>query len=195
MITLFGIPNCDTVKKARKWLEAHNVVYQFHDFRKDGLTAGRLTDWCQHVSWEVLLNRRGTTWRQLDDAIKDKIDKTDKKSAGDYGERKACEYIKKNGYRVIEKNFRTRFGEIDLIATDGDTLCFIEVKARSSADYGTPEEFVTKRKQDRLWRTASIYIDKNSPEIENYRFDVVAVYLDNDSLKIFKNAFQPDGGF
>ena len=70
--------------------------------------------------------------------------------------------LKKNGYKILEKNFRTKFGEIDLIGIDDDTICFIEVKARSSSDYGNPEEFVTKRKQERLWRTASIYINKGS---------------------------------
>ncbi|NIT14371.1 MAG: YraN family protein, partial [Candidatus Dadabacteria bacterium] len=100
---------------------------------------------------------------RISSLIKDTFDKTDKKSAGDFGERRACKFMKKNGYSVIEKNFRTRYGEIDLIATDGDTLCFIEVKARSSAEYGSPEEFVTIRKQQRLWKTASLYIDKNSP--------------------------------
>ncbi|NIP39807.1 MAG: YraN family protein [Candidatus Dadabacteria bacterium] len=79
--------------------------------------------------------------------FKEKFDKNDKRSAGNYGEKRACEYIKKNGYKVIEKNFRTKFGEIDLIGIEDDTLCFIEVKARSSSEYGSAEQFVTKRKQ------------------------------------------------
>lgn len=116
----------------------------------------------------------------------------DNKSTGNLGESKACKYIKKNGYKVLKKNYRTKFGEIDIIGTDSDTICFIEVKARSRTDYGSPQEFVTKKKQERLWKTASIYIDKNSPEIENYRFDVVAVDLENEEIELFKNAFQPD---
>ena len=67
-ITLYGIPNCDTVKKARAWLTEHGVAYEFHDFKKQGVTPEQLSAWCAAVGWEVLLNRRGTTWRQLDAA-------------------------------------------------------------------------------------------------------------------------------
>lgn len=74
--TLYGIPNCDTVKKARKWLEAHNLDYQFHDFRKDGIDEAMIRGWLKTQSWEILLNKRGTTWRQLPDAIKDSVDET-----------------------------------------------------------------------------------------------------------------------
>jgi arsenate reductase (glutaredoxin) len=68
MITLFGIPNCDTVKKARAWLTAQGVNYQFHDFKKQGVPPERLTAWIDAVGWEKLLNRQGTTWRKLDAA-------------------------------------------------------------------------------------------------------------------------------
>ncbi|MCH7927743.1 MAG: YraN family protein [Deltaproteobacteria bacterium] len=119
----------------------------------------------------------------------------DKKSKGDFGEETACKYIKKNGYKILGKNFRTKFGEIDLIGIDNDTICFIEVKARSSSDYGSPEQFVTKRKQERLWKTASIYINKNTLEFGNYRFDVISVDLENEEIEIFKNAFQPKYSF
>lgn len=68
MITLFGIPNCDTVKKARAWLTAQGVDYQFHDFKKQGVPTERLTAWITAVGWEKLLNRQGTTWRKLDAA-------------------------------------------------------------------------------------------------------------------------------
>ncbi len=68
MITLFGIPNCDTVKKARAWLTAQGVDYQFHDFKKQGVPPERLNAWVAAVGWEKLLNRKGTTWRKLDEA-------------------------------------------------------------------------------------------------------------------------------
>lgn len=71
---LFGIPNCDSVRMARKWLDGHGIQYQFHDFRKDGLSAKRLEHWCQALGWETLLNRRGTTWRQLPAVDRDAID-------------------------------------------------------------------------------------------------------------------------
>jgi Spx/MgsR family transcriptional regulator len=66
MITLFGIPNCDTVKKARVWLTQNGIDYTFHDFKKQGVPPERLAAWMNAVGWEKLLNRQGTTWRKLD---------------------------------------------------------------------------------------------------------------------------------
>ena len=68
--TVYGIPNCDTVKKARHWLSEQGIDYQFHDFKKQGVPGERLPGWMQAVGWEKLLNRQGTTWRKLDDATK-----------------------------------------------------------------------------------------------------------------------------
>lgn len=70
MLTVYGIPNCDTVKKARTWLGAQGLDFQFHDYKKQGVPADRLDAWIQAVGWEVLVNRQGTTWRKLDDATK-----------------------------------------------------------------------------------------------------------------------------
>ena len=67
VITVYGIPNCDTVKKARSWLSEQGITYQFHDFKKQGVPAERLPQWMQAVGWEKLLNRQGTTWRKLDE--------------------------------------------------------------------------------------------------------------------------------
>jgi len=67
MITLYGIKNCDSVRKARKWLEANRVAFQFHDFRRDGLEASMLQGWVDELGWEKLLNRHSSTWRQLPD--------------------------------------------------------------------------------------------------------------------------------
>lgn len=67
---VYGIPNCDTVKKARTWLESHGVAFEFHDFKKAGLTASLVKGWLGDVPLEVLLNRRGTTWRGLSDDAK-----------------------------------------------------------------------------------------------------------------------------
>jgi Spx/MgsR family transcriptional regulator len=67
-VSVFGIPNCDTVKKARAWLSAHGVNYEFHDFKKLGVPVDQLPRWIAAVGWEPLLNRKGTTWRKLDDA-------------------------------------------------------------------------------------------------------------------------------
>lgn len=74
MITLYGIPNCDTVKKARKWLADHGLVFSFHDFRKDGITTTEIAGWCDRAGIDTVLNRRGTTWRKLDSAVIGKLD-------------------------------------------------------------------------------------------------------------------------
>ena len=68
MAILYGIPNCDTVKRAREWLAAHGVEFQFHDFKKQGVPAERLKAWVAAAGWERVLNRKGTTWRKLDPA-------------------------------------------------------------------------------------------------------------------------------
>jgi arsenate reductase (glutaredoxin) len=73
--TLHGIPNCDTVKKARMWLDAHAVPYAFHDYKKLGIDAVTLNRWADAVGWEPLLNRTGTTFRKLPDADKAGIDR------------------------------------------------------------------------------------------------------------------------
>ncbi len=73
-IRFYGIPNCDTVKKARKWLEAQGLDYEFHDYKKEGADPARLKDWVEQRGWEVLLNTRGTTFRKLDDAEKENLD-------------------------------------------------------------------------------------------------------------------------
>jgi arsenate reductase (glutaredoxin) len=70
MTTLYGIPNCDTVKKARAWLTEHGVEYDFHDFKKQGVPATELNGWLKAVGWETLVNRKGTTWRKLDEATR-----------------------------------------------------------------------------------------------------------------------------
>lgn len=70
MTTLYGIKNCDTVKKARKWLEANDSDYTFHDFRVDGLSADQVNVWVADLGWETLVNKRSTTWKQLDEATK-----------------------------------------------------------------------------------------------------------------------------
>lgn len=72
--TLYGIPNCDTIRKARAWFKEHGIDYDFHDYKKQGIDATRIESWYRKVQWEDLLNRRGTTWRKLDEARKASID-------------------------------------------------------------------------------------------------------------------------
>jgi arsenate reductase len=75
-IVLYGIKNCDTVKKARLWLDRQQIVYTFHDFRVDGLDKKKLKEFLNHVDWETLLNRRGTTWRKIPEEQKENLSKT-----------------------------------------------------------------------------------------------------------------------
>jgi arsenate reductase len=70
MVTLYGIPNCDTVKKARTWLDEQGIAYTFHDFKKAGLSRDLVEQWLRDVDWEILVNRKGTTWRALSDERK-----------------------------------------------------------------------------------------------------------------------------
>ena len=75
MLILYGIKNCDTMKKAFAWLEENGIAYQFHDYKKSGISEATLQDWEKSLGWEVLLNRRGTTWRKLDAAVQSAIDR------------------------------------------------------------------------------------------------------------------------
>lgn len=73
MVTLYGIANCDTVKKARRWLDEHGIAYRFHDYKKVGIDENLLRRWIDRVGWETLLNRRGMMWRKLDAGVKSEI--------------------------------------------------------------------------------------------------------------------------
>lgn len=74
-VTLYGIKNCDTVKKARKWLEKNHISYHFHDFRTDGLDKKLMESWLRKIDWEMLLNTRGMTWRKLDESERQNMTK------------------------------------------------------------------------------------------------------------------------
>jgi len=74
MNTLYGIANCDTMKKARAWLDGHGIVYEFHDYKKAGLDEAVLRAWVEELGWETLINRRGQMWRKLDPAVRERLD-------------------------------------------------------------------------------------------------------------------------
>ena len=76
MIIMYGIKNCDTIKKARKFLDANNIEYEFHDFREKGLNPIQLRSWINELGWEKLINKRSTTWRNLPDETKENMDET-----------------------------------------------------------------------------------------------------------------------
>jgi Spx/MgsR family transcriptional regulator len=75
MITLYGIKNCDTIRKARRWLAERDIEYRFHDFRTDGISEELLAPWVEELGWEKLLNRRGTTWRKLPETQRNTINR------------------------------------------------------------------------------------------------------------------------
>lgn len=74
MLTLYGIPNCDTVKKARAWLDGHGHPYQFHDFKRDGLPEPLVRAWVAELGWEALINRKGTTWPKVPAEVREALD-------------------------------------------------------------------------------------------------------------------------
>jgi len=75
MVQMYGIPNCDTIRKARRWLDDRQIAFAFHNYKKEGVDAALLTGWVDRLGWEVLLNKRGTTWRNLSDIDKQGIDR------------------------------------------------------------------------------------------------------------------------
>jgi putative endonuclease len=117
-------------------------------------------------------------------------------SFGKLGEDLACEELRRRGYRIVDRRFRTRCGELDIIARDGSVLVFVEVRARSGGHYGTPFDSVTWQKQHRLSRMAAAYLcQKSLPDVA-CRFDVVGVTGTAGgtlNIEVVKNAFDFHG--
>lgn len=114
-----------------------------------------------------------------------------KTSSGRFGEDLAASYLKKQGYRIVERNFQTRSGEIDIVAIVDETLVFVEVKTRWSASFGLPEEAVTPVKLAAIKRAAGYFRLQRSNLPEAERIDVVALELDQEGkisrIEVFKN--------
>lgn len=114
-----------------------------------------------------------------------------KKEEGELGENLAVEYLKKHGYKILERNFRIRGGEIDIIGIDGDTLVFIEVKTRRSNEFGTPLEAITPWKLRTLIKSAEFYKAKHPRLPDAMRIDAVGIVLGGDnnpnSIELVKN--------
>ena len=121
----------------------------------------------------------------MDNVEKDRI----KKKRGRKGEDLACAFLEQNGYRVIERNFRCKMGEIDIVATDGEYICFTEVKARTRTDYGMPRDAVDRRKQQRIARAAILYLIGKEWQNRLTRFDIAEV--SPDDVLYIPDAFQP----
>ncbi|WP_298837498.1 YraN family protein [Clostridium sp.] len=109
------------------------------------------------------------------------------KDIGKFGEEIAENFLKNLNYRIIEKNFRCKCGEIDLIAASKDYICFIEVKTRYGINFGIPAESVTIYKQHKIYKTAQVYILKKNIINSNFRFDVIEVLLNRDNNDFLVN--------
>lgn len=107
-----------------------------------------------------------------------------KKEMGNIGEEIASNYLQEEGYQILERNFYTRYGELDIIAKQNDEIVFIEVKTRSNYAYGDPIEAVTPIKQKHMYQTAKYYLYKTKQEKAFVRFDVVEVYVIREKIKI-----------
>ncbi len=115
-----------------------------------------------------------------------------RRNLGALGEKLAAKHLRKKGYTIIEQNYRCRLGEIDIVARDGTTLVFVEVKTRTSTTFGTPAMAVTPKKQQQISRAAQQYLASHDLFDSAARFDVVAVFLPPNGareIEIVPNAF------
>jgi len=117
-----------------------------------------------------------------------------RKHLGDLGEEIAARHLKALGYRIVERNYRCRLGEIDCVAVKGNTLVFLEVKSRQSARYGGPVEAVDRRKRRKMTRLARYYALQKAVHDVPQRFDVVAVwFVDGEPrIEVYENAFEAE---
>jgi putative endonuclease len=129
-------------------------------------------------------------------------DKGYRQQVGKRGENEAVQYLKRKGYQIIERNFRLRFGEIDIIAKDGPILVFIEVKTKVRGGFGEPEEWINRKKQIQISKVAMGYLQVKNVENIPCRFDVVAIKCTDGKVTIrhIEDAFwldspEPGGGF
>jgi len=137
------------------------------------------------VSRKLRVTRRGVTIKNMT-IFKQKV--------GKHGEDLAQKFLCQNGYKILEKNFRSSFGEIDIIAQEKKTFCFVEVKTRHSQIFGSPSEAVSFQKQEKIIKTALFYMNKKKLDNKDMRFDVVSIFLDGKeqilNIEIIKNAFE-----
>jgi len=116
---------------------------------------------------------------------------------GKSGEELAVSLLKENGYKIIERNFRTKIGEIDIVAWDKDTISFVEVKLRNSDRFGLPQEAITAFKRRQISKAALIYLKQKNLLDKKARFDVVSIILSKEGSKtdLIKNAFELEAGY
>jgi len=111
---------------------------------------------------------------------------------GSKGESLAVRHLKKQGYKILKQNYRTKIGEIDIIAKDKETIVFVEVKSRRSDHFGNPKWAITPRKQRKISMVALWYLKATRQNHQKARFDVVAIWVKKDktNIEIVKNAFE-----
>lgn len=114
---------------------------------------------------------------------------------GKKNESLAAVFLKRQGYRILEQNYRTALGEIDIIARDRETIAFVEVKSKSGMAYGSPKSAVTLQKQRKISRVAQFYLKSTRQTHVRARFDVVAIFSGSgrDTIELIKNAFELTG--
>ncbi|MCD6310923.1 MAG: YraN family protein [Elusimicrobia bacterium] len=114
---------------------------------------------------------------------------SEKRISGNLAEDKACSFLEAKGLKIIRRNYAARVGEIDIIASDGEELCFIEVKS-SKGGFLPPELKVNKTKQKKIIKTASIYMEREGKNFNAFRFDVIT--FDRDEVRYYRDAFMAD---
>ena len=120
-----------------------------------------------------------------------------KKQVGNKGESLAENYIKRKGYKIIQRNYRCRLGEIDIIAKDDDTIVFIEVRTKQNENFGSPQDSVTSTKISKISKTALRFIQEKNLSGFSYRFDFIAITFSQGKPNIehIENAFMPNGRY
>ncbi len=114
---------------------------------------------------------------------------SEKRISGNLAEDRACSFLEEKGFRIIRRNYAARVGEIDIIAADGEELCFVEVKS-SKGGFLPPELKVNKIKQRKIIKTASIYMEREGKSFSAFRFDVIA--FDRGEVRYYRDAFTAD---
>jgi putative endonuclease len=121
------------------------------------------------------------------------------KLLGAFGEDMACSYLEKQGYKILKRNFNCRVGELDIVAMDGETLAFVEVKCRTGVNYGNPSEAVSFSKQGKIVKSALFFMTKYKLFDYMCRFDVIEVLTDgakeDTTINLIKNAFEYNGKY
>jgi putative endonuclease len=107
-----------------------------------------------------------------------------KKELGSRGEEIAARYLKEKGYRILTRNYRNRYGEVDIICTYEQSIIFVEVKTRTSTSFGSPEESITRSKREHIRKVALTYLESYSYPFKEVRFDVIGILMDGNEPRI-----------